>query len=345
MAMYYQFIIGFLGLVMGMSGCTSPSVKSTSFYYWKTVYQNDSIEQAALRAMHSPRLYVRIMDVDQADDNSMPVPISPVRFDDPLPDSIDLVPVVFVVHSIFKKMDDQQIAGLADKVLDFVAAKVRQAGKMDYSELQVDCDWTGGSRDAYFNFLEKLQESPKFKNKSLSITLRLHQVRDIKRSGVPPVDRALVMCYNMGNLRRYGSHNSIFDLREMEAYLKNHLRKYPLKLDIALPLFSWKVVFRNKEYAGISKRLKTQSLLDSSLFVQQDATSLYTLKKDLPDIGLRSGDVIRNEQVEMSDLYQASDFLSRYLPGGDFNLIFYHLDKDILEKFPHDELQKISEHF
>src|SRR5690606_30433603 len=148
----------------------------------------------------------------------------------------------------------------------------------------------------------------------LSVTLRLHQVRDIKKSGIPPVDKALLMCYNMGNLRQYGDHNSIFDMRQMEIYLKDHLKDYPLKMDIALPLFSWKVVFRNKQYVGISKRLADEQLTDTLLFSQVPYSPLYKLKSDMSNLGLRSGDIVRHEQTNMLDLQKASKFLLRYLP-------------------------------
>ncbi len=343
--MYRTLIVSFLWIGVMLMGCEHPSVLNTSFYYWKTVYQHDSTELSTLQALHSPSLYVRIMDIDRADGTPMPVPISPIRFKDPIPESVDIVPVVFVVHSIFNKMDDEQIVLLATKVLDFVAAKVEQGGKLDYQELQIDCDWTVGSRDAYFKFLKALQQLSSFKDKTLSVTLRLHQVRDIKKSGIPPVDKALLMCYNMGNLRQYGDHNSIFDMRQMEIYLKDHLKDYPLKMDIALPLFSWKVVFRNKQYVGISKRLADEQLTDTLLFSQVPHSPLYKLKSDMSNLGLRSGDIVRHEQTNMLDLQKASKFLLRYLPDHDFNLVFYHLDKSILSNFSNDDLQEISDHF
>lgn len=345
MGRYYKLTVSFFLIGVMLVGCKHPSVISTSFYYWKTVYQSDSTELGALQALNSPSLYVRIMDIDRTDDAPIPVPVSPIRFKDPMPDSIAIVPVVFVVHSIFNKMNDEQIGLLAGKVLDFVAAKVKQAGKMDYQELQIDCDWTAGSRDAYFKFLKTLQQLPAFKNKKLSVTLRLHQVRDIKRSGIPSVDKVLLMCYNMGNLRQYGDHNSIFDMRQMEIYLKDHLKDYPLKMDIALPLFSWKVVFRNKQYVGISKGLADEQLADTLLFSQLAHSPLYELKSDMLGLGLRSGDIIRHEQINVSDLQNASKFLLRYLPDREFNLVFYHLDRNILSKFSNDDLQEISDHF
>ena len=149
----------------------------------------------------------------------------------------------------------------------------------------------------------------------------------------------------MGNLRKYGEQNSILDQREMDIYLKDYLRNYPLKLDVALPIFEWAVVFRNKEYAGISKRITKDQINDKKLFKQRGRSILYDLLIDYPAAGLKRGDVIRWEEISAGDLFTTSNFLSRYLKPEERNLVFYHLDTDLLKHFTHEDFQKVIANF
>lgn len=326
-------------------GCKQKSVIHPTFYYWRTDYQNKKDETAYLNQFKSKSLYVRIMDVDFNPDLQLPVPVSPIKFSDPLPKETDIIPVVFIVNEVFNKIDTIQTAVMADRIAKFVKAKVKQSGKPDYKELQIDCDWTKGTRNRYFKFLEQLKANPLLKSKTLSVTLRLHQVKNIVSSGVPPAEKAMLMCYNMGNLRKFGDQNSILDQHEMDTYLKDYLSQYPLPLDVALPLFEWAVVFRNGQYAGISKRISKAQIDDKKLFKQRGNSILYDLQHDYPAAGLKQGDVVRWEHVSTEDLLATSKFLSRYLAPRDRNLLFYHLDTDLLKHFTNENLQKVIANF
>lgn len=319
-------------------------VQST-FYFWRTQYKNQKSETEYLNHFKSKLLYVRIMDVNLNPDTQEPVPVSPINFNDSLPNKIGIVPVVYIVNSVFNNLDENQSKLLANRVVKFIEAKVKQSGKQNYHELQIDCDWTQTTRNKYFNFINLLQQNPLIKGKELSVTLRLHQVKNLVSSGIPPVKKVMLMCYNMGNLRKYGEQNSILDMNEMETYLKYNLEKYPLKIDVALPLFSWAVVFRKKQYAGISKHIDRTILANKKLFSKRKNTILYNLLMDYPEAGLKQNDVIRWEETTTTDLLLASNFLSRYLKPDERNLVFYHLDTDLLKTFNHDDLQKVIDNF
>ncbi len=316
----------------------------SSFYYWKTAYQANIAEQAYVRELGAKRLFIRIMDVDNQGPNGEAIPVSPIEFKEPLPDSVELVPVVFLVNNVLRDQSAAQLDDLAGRLYGFVQGKVKQGGKARFDELQIDCDWTAGTRDAYFYLLERLRELTD-DGVVLSATLRLHQVRNVHSSGIPPVDRVLLMCYNMGNLRKFGAHNSILDMEEMETYLAGYLADYPLPLDVALPLFSWSVVFRGEQYTGISKRLDSKWLADTALFDRLPDSCLYRLKSPLPEAGLRIGDVIRREEIRHADLSMAADFLVRHLPRKPFTLLFYHLDDQVLTSFSYETLQEIVHRF
>lgn len=332
-------------LVCFLFGCKQKSIVHPTFYFWKTNYQNNKSETRYLERFKSQSLYVRIMDVDYNPDLQQATPISPILFSAPLPQSVGIIPVVFIVNQVFSKLDSTQRAVLAGRIATFVEAKVKQSGKLGFTELQIDCDWTNRTRENYFDFLQQLKTHPLLKGKTLSVTLRMHQVKNIMSSGIPPVEKAMLMCYNMGNLRKYGAQNSILDQQEMDLYLKNYLLNYPLKLDVALPIFKWAVVFRNREYAGISKRISKMEVEDKKLFRQRGNSILYDLLIDLPAAGLKRGDVIRWEEISIEDLLETSRFLSKNLKSEERNLVFYHLDTDLLEYYTDEDFQKVIAYF
>ena len=335
-----MFLLSLLYAACG--GSSTPA--DTSYYYWKTVYSPDSTEQAGIRNVGARRIFIRIMDVDNQGPQGEAIPVSAITFREPLPDTLAVVPVVYIVNNVLKELPSHKLDSLAANICHFVSGKLKQAGKPGFDELQIDCDWTATTRDAYFGLLEAIRARVS-DTVRMTATLRLHQVRNLRSSGIPPVNRVLLMCYNMGNLRQPGDHNSILDLNEMEVYLKDFLSEYPLPVDIALPLFSWSVVFRNDAYAGISKRLNPVLLSDTAIFAHEEGTSLYRLKTALPDAGLRQDDVVRREETRWEDLSEAADFLAKHKRTEKFTLLFYHLDNQVLKVFSDEQLQEIVHRF
>lgn len=320
--------------------CSNTS-HDTGFYFWKTVFQLDTVESRSLKEINAQSIYVRIMDIDFDPSGVQAVPISPITFTQPVPKEQQVIPVVFVNQRIFTEMDSLQIRALANKIVPFIVAKIKQAGKENFKELQLDCDWTKTSRDKFFYLLTYLQQLPALKDILVSSTLRLHQVKNIVTSGVPPVRKVMLMCYNMGNLRQFGPQNSIINQKDLKTYLSGTLHNYPIEMDIALPLFQWFVVFRNNNYIGISKHISEEEIKDTSLFTHNPNTNLYILTKDLPKANLKKDDIIRFESVNQEDLLQTAKFLKGELKGKEHRIIFYHLDQATLAKHSNAELQKI----
>ncbi|WP_293885267.1 MULTISPECIES: hypothetical protein [unclassified Sphingobacterium] len=319
----------------------SKTSHDTGFYFWKTVFQLDTVENRALEEIKAQSIYVRIMDIDFDPSGVQAVPISPITFTQPVPKEQQVIPVVFVNQRIFTEMDSLQIRGLANKIVPFIVAKIKQAGKENFKELQLDCDWTKTSRDKFFYLLTYLQQLPALKDILVSSTLRLHQVKNIVTSGVPPVRKVMLMCYNMGNLRQFGPQNSIINQKDLKTYLSGTLHNYPIEMDIALPIFQWFVVFRNNNYIGISKHISEEEIKDASLFTHNPNTNLYILTKDLPKANLKKDDIIRFESVNQEDLLQTAKFLKGELKGKEHRIIFYHLDQATLANHSNAELQKI----
>ncbi|HEY2583587.1 MAG TPA: hypothetical protein VGI43_17375 [Mucilaginibacter sp.] len=328
-------------LFLALSSCHHPKTVNTSFYYWKTVYKSNKTELSWLARLNVHKLYIRIMDVGINEKDANPVPISPIMFQNKLPDSVAIVPVVFIVNDILKTITRQQLNGLADHIINFVNGKVLQSGKTSFSELQIDCDWTATTRDNYFYLLNRLRSNPMLKNKILSATLRLHQLKNQAGSGIPPVNRVMLMCYNMGNLRKYGNQNSILEISELKKYLNDNINAYPMSVDIGLPLFSWAVAFRNKEYIGISKRIKIDDLNNKNQFIFI-GNNIYKAAEDLPEYGLQKADEVRWEAISVPDLEAAAGYLSSLIKTDSVNLIYFHLDENVIKPYKYDDLEKVN---
>lgn len=338
----FLFLVPFWLLLL--SSCSN-SKPETGFYFWKTVFQLDTVEYRALKEIAAKSIYIRIMDIDFDPSGVQAVPVSPITFSQPVPQEHALIPVVFINQRIFSEMDSLEIRALANKIVPFVSAKIKQAGKEEFNELQLDCDWTQSSRDKFFYLLKYIQELPALKRIVVSSTLRLHQVKNTVTSGIPPVKKVALMCYNMGNLRQFGNQNSILNQQDLKTYLGGPLRNYPLEMDIALPLFQWFVVFRNNNYIGISKHISEQDINNTTLFTHNPNSNLYILTVDLPKANLKKGDVVRFEKVTQNDLLQTAKFLRGELKGKKHQLIFYHLDQATLANHGNAELQEIIRAF
>lgn len=334
-------ILVILTLASVFPSCHHPKKVNTSFYYWKTVYKTNLTESAYLRHFNNHKLYVRIMDVNIDEDGVSPVPVSPITFKDKLSDSVQIVPVVFIVNDVLKTITKPRLDDLAAKLVTFVAAKVQQAGKNTFDELQIDCDWTASTRDNYFYLLNRLKLTPALKHKTLSATLRLHQLKNQKGSGIPPVNRAMLMCYNMGNLRKYGSRNSVLEMSELKRYLGDNISKYPMPVDVGLPLFSWAVAFRNKEYIGISKRIKIVDLNKKNQFIFI-GNNIYKAAADLPEYGLLKADEVRWEAISVPVLEAAASYISPLIKADTINVIYFHLDETVIKSYTFPNLQKVN---
>jgi hypothetical protein len=282
------------------------------------------------------------MDVSIDDISGAAVPVTPIVFSKTLPSDLEIVPVIFISNNVLVDMSKAKLHALASKMVRFVEAKVHQAGKSKYGELQVDCDWTASTRDNYFYLLQEIQAALGEKDRVLSATLRLHQLKNLSRNGIPPVQRVMLMCYNMGNLRKYGDQNSILDLKELKKYAGDNLSRYPVKMDLGLPLFSWAVVFRNKEYAGISKSIRLADLQNRNQFIFTGKNG-YRALSNMPAFGIRENDELRWEDSSLKELRAVADHLSPLLPRESLNLIYFHLDEAFIKTYSPYELQKTAD--
>ncbi|NLR60850.1 hypothetical protein HGH93_22295 [Chitinophaga polysaccharea] len=335
-----------ISLLLGCISCHQrvPRKITPAFYYWKQTWTGNSLELQYAEQLPAKRLYIKLFDVDIDEVTRAPIPVAIFKQAAPFPANTDIIPVVFLMNEVWAHPDPQ----LASKVSKLMAQLCDSLPAGRIPEVQLDCDWTQTSREAYFSFIKQIRQTPFFQHRRVSATIRMYQVKYKVRAGIPPVDRGLLMCYNMGDLRKPGSHNSILDLETMASYLgEQRVANYPLPLDVALPLFSWSVLFRNDTgYVGILRSVGERELQNTRLFAP-GKKQLYTVQQDtlLNGYPLRKGNVIRRESVDKSSLEGAARMVARQLTTGDPAVIFYHLDSVTLKNYPLDELQKITRIF
>ncbi|XZF14550.1 hypothetical protein ACTHGU_00285 [Chitinophagaceae bacterium MMS25-I14] len=318
---------------------TEPRQVTRSFYYWKTIYNPDSFETGTMKKLHCSKLYLRYFDAD-LNEAGQPQPVSIIRLPEQMDTTIAYVPVFFITQKLIAALPDSTIPFLANNINRLLTTLTENA-HISPKEVQCDCDWTGGSRDRYFSLLKALKQQPFFKNKILSCTIRLHQVKYLAKSGVPPVDKGMLMCYNMGDLKKSGEHNSILDVPLAKDYLQ-HLSGYPLPLDIALPLFGWSLLFHENRFAGILRGVEPAMLNNDTIF-RKTSVHQYACIRDTNWHGyfLKKNDIIRTEETSYDDVLQMAKFAAENIKNRTINISLYHLDSSTISKYEPQQLEKI----
>lgn len=317
-----------------------------AFYFWKTEFELSAADEKRLNSLKTRRLYLHLFDVDLNETSGQPAPQGILEGDSSFEKlaGLEVVGCIFITNRVFQKKDFQPDF-LTEKLLGLVAhfEKKWPAGKL--VELQIDCDWTATTHDAYFLFLKNLAE--KRPGLARSATIRLHQFLRPKEIGVPPVDRGLLMVYNTGDLDDWATENSILDSTDARKWLSPK-QKYPLELDVALPLFQWTAVFRDGEFFKLLNGLDSSQLVDRQRF-EPILKTRFEVKKEtfLNGLLLREGDLIRLESASAEQLEWAARQILRLrneqkLDGGEVSrVVFFHLDSTASGRFSDFFLQKL----
>jgi len=326
-------LILFIGLGRLTNGCQSPPPKqlTPAFYHWKTTYKPTATELALLRQLSVRKLYIHFFDVDWSTEIGAPAPKAEVQFAT-RPADVALVPVVYITNQTLMRCSPAAIPALARRIVE----KVRQIGQkngLTYAELQLDCDWTLSTRETYFRLLEKIRKDF---NGPISATIRLHQIKFPDQTGVPPVDRVMLMFYNMADWKRSDVRNSIFDPAVANRYI-GFLDDYPLPLDAVLPLFRWTVVYRNNRFLTLLNNLDAQTLKRQSFLSPGPKPNQFIACRDTtaPGFSVRRGDLFRAEACDPADLLTAKKQILSHIQTQPLTFALYHLDSTVLSPYPH----------
>ena len=307
-------------LLLFLTACSKKDQPIISFYYWKTNLKFSETEKTALKDNEVHKLYVRYFDIGLDPQTQQPFPVSPVHFYENVQE-FEIVPVVFIQNKVMleKYLD---VEDLAKKTIRLIT-EINSKNKINCTEIQIDCDWTLNSKDNYLKFIEQIK---KLSKKKLSATIRLHQVKYFKKTKIPNVDNGVLMFYNMGSIAP-DSLNSIYSRKISEKYLKS-LKKYPLHLDYALPIYSWAIHIRNQKVLGLRSKLNSNELKKDKNF-EQISSIFFRVKQSNYKNGVyyQENDLLKTETISPEDLKEMAEDLDDNKAQSPKEIIFYDLDE------------------
>lgn len=253
---------------------------------------------------------------------------------------MNVVPVVFIKNEIFEHNNEKTLEKLADDIVflieKFSKNEYNDDKQINYDEIQIDCDWTKSTRQKYFYLLSKIKEKSK---KKLSCTLRLYAYAYPDIMGVPPVDKVMLMCYNLIKPLEEHKKNSILDLDEFKKYMRK--KNYPIHMDVAMPTFYWSLLFKNNQFEG------TLNLTCDELetFTKQTEPFWHEVTADTLlhyDKYLQEGDRIKCEEVKKEEILKALDILSGIIKKeGVITVALFDWDESTLKKYSYEDLDVI----
>lgn len=315
----------------------SPHLEANSIYYWKTVLALDDADRDFLKSHDIKRAYVRFFDVTPDDSPLATEPVIPnatLQIKDSIPVK-EIIPTIYITTDALKRMEGN-LDEWADKIVSRVWAMCSYNELPKPTELQLDCDWTETTREAFFGLCEavgrKLAEKDTYP--LLSATIRLHQLTQ----PAPPVDYGVMMVYNTGSFENASETNSILSVKSVMPYIK-HLAAYPLHLDFAYPVYSWKLLFRENKFMGIIRQELSET---SKALKTADATHITAvMDTTIGDIHLKKGDAIRTEASDIKTIRSVKALIDKSLGEKPHSNILYHLDSKNLSRYSSDEIQTL----
>lgn len=312
-----------------------------AIYKWEGRYF-DSKELSEIKSLGVQKVYHKIFEVDfSAVRGNFPFEKNKPWYGNEFYNAnMELVPTVFIKNEIFAHNDNKSLDKLADDIV-FLINKYCQNPtygvlQINYDEIQIDCDWTMSTKDKYFYLLKKIKE---ISGKKLSCTLRLYAYAYPDIMGVPPVDKVMLMCYNLIKPLSDHKRNSILDLDEMKKYM--HKKKYPVKMDIALPIFYWSLLFKNNQFEGTldltSNEINSFAKVVEPYWYEVQRDTLIEYHKYLQE-----GDRIKSEEVPIEDIMNALDILSNIVKNEDVvTIALFSWKSSTLKHYSHEDLDAI----
>ena len=324
-----------------LSSCLSGEHKniSVSFYFWRTRFKLNTLEKKTLAECNVSQLFVKFLDIDWSEENQFPIPVAAL---DSLPESdnkINITPVIFITNRTFANISEI----LLDSFVQVLAEKCFSYPNFSgVKEIQFDCDWSGETRDKYFDFLKKIKVTLNISNhtkKNISATIRLHQYKDFKKTGVPPVENGMLMVYNLNAIDDIENRNAVLDLATLKSYLISG-KKYPLPLNIALPIYSQGVLLRDGHAAHLFNNLILQEVENDSIF-QKTTQAIFTVKHNsyFKEVYIYEDDKLRIDEVSKENLSAAYKLLLKYFDADLNKITFFSLDSACLKKYNTEDLK------
>jgi hypothetical protein len=328
-------------LLFFLTSCTSNKKEITpAFYHWQTNFSLTQSEKDYLHNFSVKKLYVKFFDVDWNGKMQEPLPVAEVILDTTDLEKIEIIPTIFITNRSLKNYPLEKMDLLGRNILEKIFSI-----KKNVREIQIDCDWSETTEEKYFQLLRFFKKEIQTKNIQLSATIRLHQIKYFKRTGVPPVDRGMLMFYNVDNVKDYKTKNSILDLEVAKKYFFN-FENYPLELDVVLPIFSWGVLYRGGGMMKLINNLRADDMADDLFFLRTDELHFEVIKSTyLHGRYLYEGDIIRLETVPLETLKMSAELLNSKIKNPNVTISFYHLDTTTIKHYPYENLEEVIDLF
>jgi len=336
----HQFLV-FSILLSLLPSCKKQTYVTTAFYYWKSTFHLEALQAKTLSKVAENKLYLRFFDIAWNEQTKKTYPNAVIHFRQSI-NNLNITPVIYLTN---KALDSTNMSGIdslainCNKLIELIAS----SQKIRYKSVQFDCDWTVGTKEKYFNFLRKFRT---ISHDSLEATIRLHQVKYKNLTGIPPVDKGILMFYNMGKPNTSISPgNSIYNENDAAKYV-DYIQSYPLNLDVALPLFSWALQIRDSHIIQVYEKIKKKQLNNNKFFIKNGDN--YTAKKGffLNGIYIKENDIFKLEETDINSLQKAAKQLAKNLSQqNDRTVIYYELANLDPAEFNDEQLRKVSTDF
>lgn len=312
-------------------------------YYWKTTFSLDKEEQAFLSRHNIRKLYLRMFDV-AIEDWGDPEPIATIKFETEVPDTLEIVPTVFITLDALERCEGTE-SEMAEKIVKRVNAICSYNEIKNVREVQFDCDWTRSTRLIYYKLCSAAMDILHKQNKELSGTIRLHQVEEV----VYPFDRGVLMLYNTGAIKDPDTENSIISYSDVRKYLgvKERIKMFKKarkmtcrEIDFAYPTFCWGVVYhKNGSFDGLVDVFD----FENQEWLTKESETKYILNEDHIHNGIHywRGQFIRTEYSDIDEVLKVKKLVDKTLRDGNSSSIIYHLDSKNLSKYTDHEIEKI----
>lgn len=364
-----NIIFVLLFVVLNGATCEKEHEVVRSFCYWKTDLNFENQDDSLIKDLKVQHMYVRFFDVDWNPYAKEPLPVATIRNTSLNESNPEITPSIFITNEVVLQANKKQLDSLAIRIakrVEQIGVKINEAKadkiangivypkdyykqenykrinydsvksielaklKVDFKEILVDCDWSEKSKDNYFYLLMQIKKG--FPTAQISATIRLWQYKYASKAGIPPVDKGLLMCYNLAKPDDFKTKNSIGTSEELAQYITHD--QYKLKLDIALPLYSWAVVFRGDKFKGILSDY--DQIRNDSIKLKKVSDSKYILQDDIL-IGqtyLRNGDEIRIEKISEEELDKMISIVKSKIPiDNQTKVTFFSFDKKYINDY------------
>ncbi|RZJ53564.1 MAG: hypothetical protein EOO44_08100 [Flavobacterium sp.] len=368
-------------IVFNGASCEKEHEVVRSFCYWKTELNFQKEEDSLLKNMNVKHLYVRFFDVDWNPYAKEPLPVATIKDINLNKSNPEITPSIFITNEVVLQankiqldslagriaqriqkigvaMNENQARANADKIVypenyyknqnykqlnyDSVRAIELSKLKVDFKEILIDCDWTEKSKENYFYLLKQIKKNSQ--TSKIAATIRLWQYKYAEKAGTPPVDKGLLMCYNLTKPDDFKTKNSIGTSDELAQYITHG--DYKLPLDIALPLYSWAVVFRGNQFKGILSDY--DNLMNDTIKLKKTDTDKFVLQDDIlvGQTYLRNGDEIRIEKISDKELDKMISIIkSKIKIDNQTRVTFFSFDSKYINNYGIQNISSFYEGF